>query len=898
MPKVIQSEPKEHLSLFPKEEVWGSIPERFEKQVSLYPNHLAVKYGKDTYTYAELNGIANQLAREIMARNGNGEVPVAFLLEHGTAQIVAILGILKAGKFYVPLDASFPEERISYMLEDSQAGLVITNDRNLEKAKGIVNSRSSILNLDRLDDGLEKDNLALSISCDAFANVLYTSGSTGEAKGVIQNHRNLLHGIWSVTNSYELNSNDRFALLFSSSYAASVTPILGALLNGATLYPFDLKNDLAFITDWLIDEKITIYISVPTLFRHFASSLTGNERFADLRLIIIGGEPVIYKDVELFKANFDDRCKLVVRLAGTEMHRVRFFEIEKDTTIDENVVPVGYAVEDKDICLLDEKGNHVRPNEVGEIVVKSRFISPGYWRKPLMTAEKFTPDPEDHDIRIFKTGDLGRMTPEGCLYHLGRKDFQVKIRGFRIEIEEIEAVLSRHPDLKESVVILDEGEDFDKRLLAYYVPLKENHVPSRDELRSFLEDMLPEYMIPAAFILLDEMPLTPTGKVNRRALPKPENNSTPQEEVLSPRNEIEEKLVTLWEDVLGIHPIGIKDDFFKLGGHSLLAARVIAQVEKSFDCRLHLSTFTEEATIEKMAEIIQKTDLVTGIPTVVQLQQRGIKPPFFCVHGVGGHVVMFQILAEYMAPDQPFYALRSRGLDGLHPPFRKIEDMAEFYVNEIQEVYPTGPFLLGGFSFGGFVAYEMARQLSCKGKEVALVALLDTRASKAPRFLESLSSAQALQYNLKKLVQKTGFHLDNLRKLPVGEMTGYLFRRNNKLIAEDDFVDETIDDPTLPVEFREVMAVNNAALNAYAPGKYHGKVTLFKSIDHGKGIYYGWDNLAEGGVKIFDVPGTHTGIIKEPNVRVLAKLLKECIDQSIRDLNNQHLEKKHSFSAM
>jgi amino acid adenylation domain-containing protein len=878
---VTQSDLKQQISVFPKEDVWGSIPERFEKQVSLYPNQLAMKYGDISYTYAELNSSANQLARGILANHGNGEVPVAFLLEHGTAQIVAILGILKAGKFYVPLDASFPLDRIAYMFEDSQAGLLITNGRNLEKAQKIAQGRTSILNLDRLDGTLNPENLDLSICCDSFANVLYTSGSTGEAKGVIQNHRNLLHGIWSITNSYNLTPEDRFALLFSSSYAASVTPILGSLLNGATLFPFDLKNNLAFITNWLIEEKITIYISVPTLFRHFASSLTGVERFSGLRLIIIGGEPVIYKDVELFQHYFEDHCKMVVRLAGTEMHRVRFFVIEKDTIIEDNVVPVGYPVEDKDVSLVDENGNLVGSNEVGEILVKSRFISPGYWRKPLLTAEKFIPDPEDSDIRIFRTGDLGRINSDGCLYHLGRKDFLVKIRGFRIELEEIEAILGRHPDLRESVVVVDERDGLEKRLIAYYVPSTQRQVPSRDELRAFLEERLPDYMIPAIFVLLDEMPLTPTGKVNRRALPKPEKITISEDKILAPRNEIEVQLVKIWEEVLGVHPVGIKDDFFKLGGHSLLAARTIAQVEKTFDCRLHLTAFTEEATIEKMAEIIQNEDSVIAIPSVVQLQPQGNKPPFFCVHGVGGHVVRFKLLSEHMSPDHPFYALQSRGLDGLNSPFIKIEEMAAFYIDEIQNVQPAGPYLLGGFSFGGFVAYEIARQLLCKGKEVALVALLDTRASKAPRFSASLSGTQFLQYNLKNLAHKTGFHLDNMRRLPVVEMPGYLVKRKNNPIPQDNFVDETIDDPSLPVEFREVMAANNQALNAYVPGRYSGKVTLFKSIDHGRGIYYGWGNLAEGGVKIYEVPGTHTGIIEEPNVQVLADLLKESIDLTI-----------------
>jgi thioesterase domain-containing protein len=234
-----------------------------------------------------------------------------------------------------------------------------------------------------------------------------------------------------------------------------------------------------------------------------------------------------------------------------------------------------------------------------------------------------------------------------------------------------------------------------------------------------------------------------------------------------------------------------------------------------------------------------------------------------------------------MAPDHPFYALQSRGLDGLHSPFQKIEEMAEFYIDEVEKIQPAGPYLLGGFSFGGFVAYEMARQFTCRGKEVTLVALLDTRASKAPRFSASLSGTQSFQYNMKNLTHKTGYHLDNMRRLPVLEVPGYLVKRNNNPAPRDNFVDETIDDPSLPIEFREVMAANNRALNAYVPGRYGGKVTLFKSIEHGRGIYYGWGNLAEGGVKIYEVPGTHTGIIQEPNVRVLANLLKKSIDLTI-----------------
>ncbi|MFQ5906232.1 MAG: AMP-binding protein, partial [bacterium] len=392
---------------FKKEEIEQSIPDRFERQVDRYPDHIAVKTSSHELSYDALNKAANRVARAILEQTREGEEPIALLLEHGAPVITAILGVLKAAKIYVPLDPSYPRVRIAYMLEDSQAGLIVTDNKNFPLARELTSHALQALNVDEMDSGLSTENLGLFISPDTTAYILYTSGSTGQPKGVVQNHCNVLHQVRTYTNDFHICADDRQSLLISCSFAAAVKIVFSTLLNGAALFPFDLKEEgVANLANWLIQEEITIYFSVPTTFRRFVSTLTGEDKFPKLRLVSLGGEPVCKRHVDMYKKHFSSGCLLGNRLGSTETQSIRWYFMDKKTQINGNMVPVGYAIEDVEVVLLDDAGEDVGFNRVGEITVKSRYLSPGYWRRPDLTRAAFLPDPEGGDERVYRTGDL------------------------------------------------------------------------------------------------------------------------------------------------------------------------------------------------------------------------------------------------------------------------------------------------------------------------------------------------------------------------------------------------------------------------------------------------------------------------------------------------------------
>ena len=544
-----------------------------------------------------------------MARCGEGNKPIAVLLEQGTSLIATIFGIWKAGKIYVSLDPSFPHARNIYNLEDSQAGLIVTNDRNLSSSKELTQNIRQLINFDEIDPGLSTENLGLSLSADTLAYIFYTSGSTGQPKGVVQNHRNSLHNIMIRTNEFHVSMHDRLTL-FASGTGQAIKNILVALANGAALYPLEVKaEEVSGLADWLIHEEITIYLSASPLFRHFVDTLSEENKFPKLRLIRLGSESVSRRDVALFKKLFSPNCLLVNGLSTTETGTIRKYFINNRTRITGSIVPVGYAVQDNEVLLLDEAGNEVEGNRIGEIAVKSRFLSPGYWRKQDLTDDAFVPDPEGGDERIYRTGDLGQMLPDDCLMHLGRKDFRVKIRGYSVELSEIDVALLDHPVIKEAVVVAQQEVSSSKQLVAYVVPAK-RPVPNVSELRSFLKEKFPDYMIPSVFMMLDTLPLTPSGKVDRRALPAPGCGRPNLSNAFVPaRTPLEEVLAGIWAEVLSLDQVGIHDNFFDLGGHSLAATRVVSRVIDRFKVDLPIKTLFDSPTVADMAMIITQNQV-------------------------------------------------------------------------------------------------------------------------------------------------------------------------------------------------------------------------------------------------------------------------------------------------
>ena len=585
---------------FTKEEIEQSIPERFEKIARQYPNRIAINVKDQLLTYDELNMAANGVACAILDQHGEANKPVTILMEHGSSVLVAILGLLKAGKIYVPLDPSFPLARLSYILRDTQSDLILTDGKNLPLANQIARPECSVTNFEQIKHWVSSSSVGARVGPDALAYILYTSGSTGQPKGVVDNHRNVLHGTMRFTNGLHICAEDRWPLTHPCSSSASVRRIFPSLLNGASLFPFDVKEEgMEGLLKLLVREKITLFST--GRIRDVVRSLDANQGFDSLRLVSFGGEVVHSRDIELYRKVFPEHCLIGIWFSSTETGNVTQFLMDRNTQIPGDLVPVGYPAVDVEIILLDEASGPVANGEPGEIAVKSRYLSPGYWRRPELTKERFLLDPHDRQKRIYLTGDIGRIDANGCLFHLGRKDDQVKIRGHRVEIAETEAALYKLDSIQKAFVAVRENGAAEKVLVAYVVPAQ-RQPPTTTSLRTALAKTLPEYMIPSVFIMQEHLPLTVTGKVDRRALSDP-GSSRPELETpfIAPRTSIETQLTEIWGNILCVDQIGVNDNFFDLGGHSLAAAQVISRINDAFNVNLSPQSLYETPTVVELA---------------------------------------------------------------------------------------------------------------------------------------------------------------------------------------------------------------------------------------------------------------------------------------------------------
>lgn len=850
---------------FKHEETEQAITERFEKQVAKYGDRIAVSSDGHELTYDELNKRANCIARAILEQRSMGQESVALMLTQGIPVISAIIGVLKSGKIYMPVAPWLPRARSDYMLRNSQASLMVTDSKNLLHARELIQDSMQLVNIDELDSDLSVENLNLPIQPDDLVWLLYTSGSTGQPKGVPRNHRNSLHAKMATINDLHISIHDRMASL-----GPSETGFWNAILSGASFHHLDIKEKgLADLANWLIQNEITICTFVVTAFRHFVDTLTEEEAFPSIRLVCLISEPVYRRDVELFRRHFPPDCLLVNQMGITEAGTVCRYFVDKNTQIDGSFIPVGYPVSDKEVLILDKNGEEVGLNQIGEIAVKSRYLSEGYWRNPELTQARFLPDPNGGDERIYLTGDLGRMLLDGRIVHLGRTDFQVKIRGHRIEIAEVEMALLNLNDIKEAAVVAREDSRGEQRLIAYLVSIGDS-IPTVSMLRRSLVKVLPEHMIPSVFMMMDALPLTPSGKMNRLALPEP-GTARPELDIpfVAPRTPAEDTLAEIWSDVLGLDEVGIHDDFFELGGNSLQAVQIMSRVTKAFDRKPSLTALLYASTIEQFADIICQEEWSPPWSSLTAIQPNGSKPPIFCIHACGGDVLFYTDLARHLGRDQPFYGLRAQGLDGKQSPHTRIEGMAAHYISEMRVVQPEGPYFLGGSGVGGMIAFEMAQQLLAQKQEVGLLALIDTA---PPRQVSSASNPYRSQNSLGHYVRRSFHHLRH------GQLTSILkdtIRKHYGKIA-------------LMFRSGHIRRVRNAIEMApwsYMPEVYPGRIIYFLSEkrkrDPGgaQAAVGDWYELAADGLNVFHIPGDHLGILREPHVQVVAEHLRACLDE-------------------
>ncbi len=878
-----------------------SLIARFEEVARAYPEQVALTCEGQQMTYRELDQAAEQVAQAVLEAGGTQPEPVPLVLPHSLQAIQAVLGVLKAGKAYVPIDPFYPPALITHTLDITQAGLVITNDQYLSlamtalvKPEAVQVLRMEAMQAETAPTGSPSSSPS---GPQDLAYILFTSGSTGTPKGAMHTHQDVINIMIHQTRDLDLSPNERFALTATLGFEPSRFTLYSGLLHGGRVCLYDVRQrGLNGLAEWIAAEGITFMVTTPSAFRHMLHLAPDPRCFHSVRRVLLGGETVTAQDAQLFNRYFRPGSTLINTLGMTETGVIARYLHQQGDPVEGLSLPAGVPIDDKRILLLSPDGQPVPPGEVGEIVVSGCYLIPGYWRLPAYTAERFSPDPQDPQRRRFRTGDLGRLRPDGCLEHLGRMDAQIKIRGLRVDPAEIEGVIQQFPGVSAAAVIardLKRG-DGDQQLVAY-LERSPSAAFTRAELRRFLEQQLPAHMLPPVVVFLDTLPLTPTGKVNRQALPEPEAVGQGQEHAyVAARDAVEMQLVRIWEKTLKARRVGVQDNYFELGGNSLLAAQLFAEIEKAFGRKLPLATLFQANTIEQQAVLLRSDSWTPDWSSLVPLRggsQAGgpasqPRPPLFLAAPVGGNVLSYRDLLAHLDPQYPVYGLQALGLDGIQTVHRNIDEITQHYVQEVLKVQPQGPFYLLGSSFGGLVVYEMAQRLHDLGHSVALVVMFDAYGPGYPR---RLPTTNRIKRKLFKYIRRFETHWSNLRytdwrgrmlymriKLP------RLFRRIQRRLRSQ--LDQLLH--PLPAELRRVRSANRGVARRRKrfmrePRRFDGRLVLFRAEKQPLGIYYnprlGWENVVGDQIEVYEVPGHHTSIIYEPRVPVVAKKLNEIL---------------------
>ena len=606
--------PSQSFLRFKKSALDCALADRFEEQAAGHPQRVAVSFRSQRLTYNELNESCNRLARIIVERRGEQLENIIILCAPGINTIVAVIAALKAGKCYIPLDPLSPRTHLTTVRKHSNASLILTDSSHLDIANAISTTDTHFVNTDDLSDEIKSTNLGIALSPDYRACIYYTSGSTGKPKGVVDTHRNVLHNVMRYTNSLHVCAQDRLSMVHRLSSSASVSDMFGGLLNGARVCIFDLQEFApGALSSWLRQERITIFHSVPSVFRHL---LDGERRFPELRLVRLEGDNALPADIRRFQSIFEEHCILVNGLGTTECGLVSQHFFDKQSTVSD-AVPIGFAVEDIELFLDTEEGDPVTSGEIGEIVVKSRYLARGYWQQPALTGEVFFTAANDSDDRLYRTRDVARVAHDGSLIHLRRCDATIKIRGHNVNPGDVEAKLLELPEVKDAAVIASNPSD--PKLIAYVV-YSESSTADRNTLRTRLCVELPSYMVPTVFVEVAELPYTVAGKVDRRSLPTPAaTRSSLSDHPIAARTPIERLLHDIWSQVLRIKRVSIRDSFLDVGGDSIAATQVLSRVYAAFGLALPLPTLLRSATIERMANVILRSLIEASIGGQQQL---------------------------------------------------------------------------------------------------------------------------------------------------------------------------------------------------------------------------------------------------------------------------------------
>lgn len=884
------------------------IHQLFEAEAARLPSATAVSLGPDHLTYGELNRRANQLAHHLRDLGVGPEVIVAMAVERSCEMVVGLLAILKAGGAYLPLDPAYPRDRLAFMLEDSQAPVMVTTRPVIGRLPPYT-GRIVCLDTDSAKIALAStENPVGRAAATSLAYLIYTSGSTGKPKGVLGTHRNAVNRFSWMWRSYPFRAHEVCCQKTAVSFVDSIWEIFGPLLSGIPLVviPDHVSKDPGRLIQTLASHHVTRIVLVPSLLRAILDTESDlASRLPQLEYVVSSGETLPIELARRLREALPHAALLNLYGSSEVAADATYHEVRETSSL--KSVPIGRPIANTQTYILNPSLELAPVGVSGELHIGGDGVARGYLNRPDLTADKFLPHPfsSDPDARLYRTGDLARYLSDGTIEYLGRLDNQVKLRGYRIELGEVEAVLGEHPSVHEAVVVARDDADRGTHLVAYVVGRDEN--TDGASFRRFLADKLPDYMIPSAFVSLDALPQTPGGKVDRSRLPAPAHDHTEhQRQRVAPRDPVELQLAALWERILGVRGVGVTDNFFDLGGHSLLAVNLLIQIEQIFEKTLDLATLLRAPTIEQLAGELRQDESEHGSSALVPLRTGGSHPAFYCVGGDDGSVLRFRGLAECLSPDQPVYGLQAPGLDSRQAPYTRIEAMASHYVREVRRFQPDGPYYVGGYCAGGLVALEMAHQFQSDGQEVGLVAMFETS---APRLMVSLPRAVRLRYQAHMLRWRLNANLRKLAPLGatgrlryVGGKMRRLALRFTRLVAtkvKRAVAGDGHDDTSIRFERRlldNLETVRHASLIAereYRPKRFDGRIAHFvvhySGIVRTRDIQRGWDTIVRGGVELHEVPGDHHTMFSKPHVEMLAKELRKSLDEArARQRGQQH----------
>jgi amino acid adenylation domain-containing protein len=865
------------------------IHQLFEQQAANSPDAVALVFERLPVTYRELNGRANQLAKYLRRRGVGRGALVAICLERSVEMIVGLLAILKAGAAYVPMDPDYPGERLEFILRDTGAVVLITEQKMLAQIPArdveiVLLDRDEREILNERVDNLDRD---VAVAAADLAYVIYTSGSTGDPKGVEICHRGVSRLLFGVDYA-QFGPGETFAHLAATSFDASTFEIWGALLHGAkcVLYPKGIPG-VKELGDFLHQHRVTTLWLTSSLFNVVIDQAP--EALSNVRQLLIGGEALSVPHVRRGLALLP-HTQIINGYGPTESTTFTCcYRIPPDLDDSVRSIPIGPPIGNTQVYLLDARLASVPVGVAGELYIGGAGLGRGYLHRPELTDEKFIAHPfaAEPGAKLYKTGDLARYLPDGNIEFIGRIDNQVKIRGFRIELGEIEAALAQHREVKACVVLACATSPSEKQLVAYVVAAGPQ-APQAGELRNFLKTKLPEFMLPSAVSFLDALPLTTNGKVDRKALlGLSAEHHRSDVSYVAPRNGLENQLAVIWSEALRIERIGIHDNFFDLGGHSLMAVRVVSEVEKRMGKYVPLALLFGCPTIAQLAGELQSASHSKTASSVIAVQPHGSKEPLFCIHGYGAYAR----LGRDLAPERPVYGI-GQHYTGKRVLRTQVEVLAKEYLKSVFAIQPRGPYHLAGHSYGGLVAYEMAQLLQKDGHQVAFLGLIDAvfpkpRKPIIERFrlsildkwyaLSRLTGAAKMRYLAQTVVTSAQWRLKALKCF------GYhLIQRKPPPALLEFYIDEILFDG----DFAKAQA-------RYRPQRYGGLVHYFKAVENRNGLDE-WGAITNQRLVLHEIPGNHTSIMLEPGLAELSRSIAACLLQSA---TSQQQSSRHPISS-